>query len=310
MSETTTTTTALITPPSPTTRDSARRLLAGRGLPFIDRIFKWLLFAALAVAVVTLAVLLVYVTVKGWPRLDSKLWQNMPSIRHPELAGAQSAITGTLWVIAFTALVSLPTGILAAVYLEEYASPNSRFARLVEVNIQNLAAVPSIVYGILGLAVFVRAMALGQSVISAALTLALLILPIIIIATREALRAVPRSIRDGSLALGATEWQTTWHQTLPAAVPGIATGVILALSRAIGEAAPLLMIGAVAFITFNPSGLLSGFTTLPIQIFNWTKEPREEYQILASATIVLMLVLLLLMNFVAIWIRNRTQRKG
>lgn len=285
--------------------------LSGHGLPFIDRIFKWLLFAALAVGVVTLAVLLVYVTAKGWPRLDSKLWQNMPSIRHPELAGAQSAITGTLWVITFTGLVALPIGILAAIYLEEYSSPTSRFARLVEINIQNLAAVPSIVYGILGLAVFVRALSLGQSVISAALTLALLILPVIIIATREALRAVPRSIRDGSLALGATEWQTTWHQTLPAAVPGIATGVILALSRAIGEAAPLLMIGAVGFITFNPTGLLSGFTTLPIQVFNWTKEPREEYQILASATIVLMLALLLAMNFIAIWIRNRTsQRKG
>ncbi|MFM8895117.1 MAG: PstA family ABC transporter permease, partial [Actinomycetales bacterium] len=157
--------------------------------------------------------------------------------------------------------------------------------------------------------VFARALALGQSVITAAATLALLVLPIIIIATREALRAVPRSIRDGSLALGATPWQTAYRQTLPAALPGIATGTILALSRAIGEAAPLLMIGAVAFITFNPDGVLSGFTTLPIQIFNWTKDPREEFQILAAATIVLLLLMLLAMNAVAIWIRNRTQRR-
>lgn len=283
--------------------------LAGSGLPLRDRVFRWLLFAALAVGILTLVVLLAYVTIKGWPRLDSRLWQNMPSVRRPENSGAQSAITGTLWVIAFTALFALPTGILAALYLEEFAHPDSRFQRLVEVNIQNLAAVPSIVYGILGLAVFARAMALGQSVITAALTLALLVLPIIIIATREALRAVPRNIRDGSLALGATEWQTAYRQTLPAATPGIATGVILALSRAIGEAAPLLLLGAVTFITFNPTGPLSGYTTLPIQIYNWTKDSREEFQVLAAATIVLLLVILLVMNFVAIWIRNKTQKR-
>ena len=231
------------------------------------------------------------------------------SIRRPERAGAQSAITGTLWVIAFTALFALPTGILAALHLEEFAKPNSRFQRLVEVNIQNLAAVPSIVYGILGLAFFARALALGQSDITASLTLSLLILPIVIISTREALRAVPRNIRDGSLALGATEWQTAYRQTLPAAIPGIATGIILALSRAIGEAAPLLLLGAVTFITFNPTGPLSGYTTLPIQIFNWTKDSREEFQVLASATIVLLLVLLLAMNFAAILIRNRTQKR-
>ena len=283
--------------------------LAGSGQPLKDRAFRWMLFAALTVGVVTLAVLIAYVTIKGWPRLNSTLWTNMPSIRRPERAGAQSAITGTLWVISFTAIFALPTGILAALYLEEFARPNSRFQRLVEINIQNLAAVPSIVYGILGLAVFARALALGQSVITAALTLSLLILPIIIISTREALRAVPRNIRDGSLALGATEWQTASRQTLPAAIPGIATGVILSLSRAVGEAAPLLLLGAVTFITFNPTGPLSGYTTLPIQLFNWTKDSREEFQILASATIVLLLVLLLVMNFVAIWIRNRTQKR-
>lgn len=274
-----------------------------------DRLFPWLLFLTLAVGILALATLLTYVIAKGWPRLNLELITNMPSIRNPQQAGAQSAITGTLWVIAFTALLALPIGVLAAVYLEEFARPEHRVARFIEINIQNLAAVPSIVYGILGLAVFARALALGQSVITAAATLALLVLPIIIIATREALRAVPRSIRDGSLALGATPWQTAYRQTLPAALPGIATGTILALSRAIGEAAPLLMIGAVAFITFNPDGMLSGFTTLPIQIFNWTKDPREEFQILAAATIVLLLLMLLAMNAVAIWIRNRTQRR-
>ena len=283
--------------------------LAGSGLPLRDRVFRWLLFAALAVGILTLVVLLAYVTIKGWPRLDSRLWQNMPSVRRPENSGAQSAITGTLWVIAFTALFALPTGILAALYLEEFAHPDSRFQRLVEVNIQNLAAVPSIVYGILGLAVFARAMALGQSVITAALTLALLVLPIIIIATREALRAVPRNIRDGSLALGATEWQTAYRQTLPAATPGIATGVILALSRAIGEAAPLLLLGGLVFLRFDPNGLLSGYTTLPIQIFNWSSRPQAGFHNLASAASIVLLALLLAMNSLAIYIRNHFQQR-
>ena len=283
--------------------------LAGKGTPLRDRIFMWLPFLSLAIGVFTLAVLLTYVTIKGWPRLDIRLFTNMPSVRDPENAGAQSAITGSIWVISFTALVALPTGVMAALYLEEFARPNSRSQRFIEVNIQNLAAVPSIVYGILGLAVFARALALGQSVITAALTLALLVLPVIIISTREALRAVPRNIRDGSLALGATEWQTAYRQTLPAAIPGIATGTILALSRAIGEAAPLLLLGAVSFITFNPDGVLSDYTTLPIQIFNWTKDSREEFQVLAAATIVVLLLILLAMNFVAIWIRNKTQKR-
>lgn len=283
--------------------------LTDEGQPLRDRIFRWLLFISLAVGVITLAVLIVYVTAKGWPKLSLNLFTNMPSLRNPSESGVQSAITGTLWVISFTALIALPVGIMAALYLEEFAKPDSRFQRLVEVNIQNLAAVPSIVYGILGLAVFARALALGQSVITASLTLALLVLPVIIISTREALRAIPQNIRDGSLALGATQWQTAYRQTLPAAIPGIATGVILALSRAIGEAAPLLLLGAVSFITFNPNGLLSGYTTLPIQIYNWTKDSRDEFQILAAATIVLLLVLLLALNFTAIWIRNRTQRR-
>lgn len=283
--------------------------LRGHGQPVIDRTFRWILFFCLFIGVAFLAVLLAYVTIKGWPRLDSRLWTNMPTIRRPEQAGAESAITGTIWVIGFTALFALPIGFMSAVYLEEYAKPTSRFARFVEINIQNLAAVPSIVYGILGLAIFARALALGQTVITAGLTLALLVLPVVIVSTREALRAVPQNIRHGSLALGATLWQTTWRQTMPAAVPGMATGTILALSRAIGEAAPLLLLGAVTFISFNPTGPFSAYTTLPIQIYNWTKESREEFQVLAAATIVLLLVILLAMNAVAILIRNRTQKR-
>ena len=283
--------------------------LHGSGARPLDRGFRWILLLCLAIGIIFLGVLLTYVTVKGWPRLDLRLLTNMPSIRRPEQAGAESAIFGTLWVVGFTALFSLPVGILSAVYLEEYAKPTSRFARFVEVNIQNLAAVPSIVYGILGLAIFARALALGQSVITAGLTLALLVLPVVIVSSREALRAVPQNIRHGSLALGATQWQTTWRQTIPAAIPGIATGTILALSRAIGEAAPLLLLGAVTFISFNPTGPLSAYTTLPIQIYNWTKEPREEFQVLAAATIVLLLVLLLAMNAVAILLRNKTQKR-
>lgn len=274
-----------------------------------DQAFQWALLLALGIGVITLATLLCTVVVAGWPRLNLGLIAHMPSIRFPERAGAQSAITGTLWVIGGTALFALPTGILAALYLEEFARPTGRFQRLVDVSIQNLAAVPSIVYGILGLAVFVRALALGQSIAAAALTLALLVLPIIIITTREALRAVPRGIREGSLALGATEWQTAYRQTLPAALPGIATGVILAMSRAAGEAAPLLLIGAVGFIAFNPDGLLSGYTTLPIQVYDWTKDSRSEFQSLAAAAIVLLLVLLLALNVTASWIRSRARRR-
>jgi phosphate transport system permease protein len=283
--------------------------LQGKGQPLADRSFQWILFISLFIGVIFLAVLIVYVVIEGWPRLTPQLWENMPSIRDPDTAGAQSAITGTLWVMAFTALSALPIGILSAVYLEEFSKPNSRFQRFVDVNIQNLAAVPSVVFGILGLAILARAFQLGQTVITAGLTLGLLVLPVVIISTRESLRAVPQNIRHGSLALGATPWQTAWRQTMPAAIPGMATGTILALSRAIGEAAPLLLLGAVSFISFNPTGPFSAYTTMPIQIFNWTKDARDEFKVLAAALIVLLLVLLLAMNAVAILIRNRTQRR-
>jgi phosphate transport system permease protein len=271
--------------------------------------FQWLLWSALAVALLSLAVLLLFITVEGWPRFNLQLFTNMPSISSPELAGAQSAITGSIWVVTTTAVIALPIGILAAIYLEEYGNPTSRFYRLIEINIQNLAAVPSIVYGILGLGIIARALGLGQSVLTAALTLALLILPVIIISAREAIRSVPQSIRFGSMALGATKWQTIWKQVLPAATPGTATGAILALSRAIGEAAPLLLLGAVTFITFNPDGLMSKYTVMPIQIYNWVSQSREEFQVLAAALCIVLLILLLCMNGVAIWLRNKYQKK-
>ncbi|HVF14761.1 MAG TPA: phosphate ABC transporter permease PstA [Acidimicrobiales bacterium] len=274
-----------------------------------DRAFRALMLAALALAVVTLVTLIVQVVVKGWPRLNGDLLSRFPSGR-PALAGAQSAIFGTIWVMGVVAATCVPIGLGAAIYLEEYADETRWFNRLIEINIQNLAAVPSVVYGILGLAFLVRGPAsLGQTVLAGGLTLSLLVLPVVIIASREALRSVPKAIREGSLALGATQWQTTSRQVLPAAIPGIATGTILALSRAIGEAAPLLLLGALTFITFNPDGLDSAFTVLPIQIFNWISRPQEEFRVVAAAAIVVLLVILLAMNSLAIWLRNRYRRR-
>jgi phosphate transport system permease protein len=274
-----------------------------------NRLFQVLLLACLVVAIIFLAVLLVYLIAEGLPRLDSRLWTNQISLRRPEAAGAQAAIVGTLWLMFFTALFCLPTGIMAAIYLEEYANKARWFNRFIELNVQNLAAVPSVVFGILGLGILARQLGFGPSLLTGALTLSLLVLPVVIVASREAIRSVPDSIRQGSLALGATQWQTIWRQVLPAAVPGIATGSILALSRAIGEAAPLVIIGIPAFIAFNPAGLGDRFTALPIAIFNYARQPREEYIQLASAISVSLLVLLLAMNSLAILIRNRYQRR-
>ncbi|MFI1466322.1 phosphate ABC transporter permease PstA [Streptomyces wuyuanensis] len=283
--------------------------LRRRGTPLREQFFRLSLWASLAIGVVFLAGLLTYVVVEGWPRLNPTLWTNFPDIIDPSNAGAQSAITGTIWVISFTALYCLPTGVLTAIYLEEYADRDRWWNRAVEINIQNLAAVPSIVYGILGLGVISRGLGFGQTVLTAALTLSLLVLPIVIISSREAIRAVPQSIRQASLSLGATQWQTIWRQVLPAAVPGMATGSILALSRAIGEAAPLLLLGGLTFITFNPTGVHSQFTVLPIQIFNWISQSRAEFTALASAAIVVLLVILLIMNSLAIWLRNHFTRR-
>ncbi|GAA0920448.1 phosphate ABC transporter permease PstA [Nonomuraea longicatena] len=285
--------------------------LAGRGRPLKEHLFRIALLSSLAIAMVFLGVLLVYVVTQGWPRLDLNLLQNFPSLRtvNAATAGVLSGIMGTIWVVALTALMALPTGILAAVYLEEYADNTKWYNRLLELNIANLAAVPSIVYGILGLGVISRGFGLGPSVITGAITLSLLVLPIVIISSREAIKAVPPSIREGSLALGATQWQTIWRQVLPASVPGIATGSILALSRAIGEAAPFLLLGAATLVRFNPDGLSSSFSVLPVQIYNLITNSRPEVQVVGAAAIVILLVILLLMNSVAIWLRNRYQKR-
>ncbi len=272
--------------------------------------FRWILLACLAVGVIFLVVLLAYVLIEGWPRLDADLFRNQASQLRPATAGAQAAILGTLWLMAGTALIALPIGVLAAVYLEEYANRERWYNRLIELNIQNLAAVPSVVYGILGLGLIVRGpLSLGPVVIAGAIILALLILPVIIISSREAIRAVPDSLRDGSLALGATRWQTVWRTILPNSIPGIATGSILALSRAIGEAAPLIIIGVAGFLTFNPASVFDRFTALPIQIYSYASRPQEEFIVLSSALIVVLLVILLVMNSVAILIRNKYQRR-
>jgi phosphate transport system permease protein len=294
-----------VAPPCP----APGRRLAGPRFRLGESAFRWLLFCCLAAGIVFLAVLMIYILAEAWPRLDSRLWNNFPSIRRPGNAGAQSAIFGTIWVIAFTALFCLPTGIMAAIYLEEYADPNRWYNRLIELNIQNLAAVPSIIYGILGLGLLARQLALGTTVLTASLTLSLLVLPVVIISAREAIRAVPQSIRQASLALGATRWQTVRRQVLPAAVPGIATGSILALSRAIGEAAPVIMLGAVTYVAFNPEGLQSAYTVLPVQIYGWISQSREEFHHLAAAAIVILLGLLLAMNATAIWLRNHYSKR-
>ena len=257
--------------------------------------------------VLLLAVLLYQVSIEGFHWLDWQFVDSFPS-RFPERAGVKSALVGTLWLIILVAMISIPVGVSPALYLEEFAG-KGRIAKIIEVNIANLAGVPSIVYGILGLAVFVRYMLLERSLISGALTMSLLILPVIIIASREAIKTVPQSIRYAAYSLGATKWQTTWAHVLPASFPGIMTGVILALSRAIGETAPLIMIGANTFVAFLPEGPMDAFTALPIQIYNWVSRPQEEFHELAAAGIIILLAVLLIMNATAIYIRNKTERR-
>ena len=283
---------------------------AAGGERFTGRVFEATLLACLGVGILVLVVLLYDTITTGLPRFNLDLVTNMPSGRAAR-AGIQSAMMGTIWVIVTVAIITLPLGVATAVYLEEYADKRRWWNRAIELNIQNLAAVPSVVYGILGLAFFARGpLNLGGSVLTIALTLSLLVLPIVIISCREAIRAIPSSIRDGALALGATRWQTVWRQTLPNAIPGTATGSILALSRAIGEAAPVLLVaGGLVFITFNPTGLMSQATVLPIQIFNYVSRPQEEFRVVAAAAIMVLLIILLLLNSAAILIRNRFQRK-
>jgi phosphate transport system permease protein len=275
-----------------------------------SRFFRALMFGAIGVSMLALVTLLYDVARDGIPKLSWDFLTSFPSRIIPSNSGIESAIYGTLWLMVVCAVIVVPLGIATAVYLEEYADRTKWWNRMVEVNIQNLAAVPSVVYGILGLAFIVRGpLSLGRTVLAGGITLALLVLPVVIIVAREAIRAVPPSIREGSLALGATQWQTIWKQVLPGSIAGIATGVILALSRAIGETAPLLVIGAAVNPRFNPDGLGSAFTALPIQIFAWTQDPNREFVDLAAAAILVMMLALLLMNSVAIFLRNRYEQK-
>jgi phosphate transport system permease protein len=292
-------------------RGVTRQMLSDqpRGDVIRNAVFASVLFLAVAIALVGLGLLIADNLIDGWSRLTPELLTQGPS-SVPANAGLRSALIGTIWIIAFVILFIVPIGIGSAVFLEEYASRESRLARAVELNVQNLAAVPSIIYGLLGLAFVARApLNLGFVVLTASITLSLLVLPIVILVAREALRAVPPSIREGSLALGATQWQTIRRQVLPAAIPGIATGVILALSRAIGETAPLIVLGASTFITFDPNGPLSGYTALPLQIFDWAKQPSDEFRVLAAAGIIVMLAVLIAMNAFAIWLRNRYEQR-
>jgi len=278
-----------------------------RGARVRGRLFHAAIFASTTIGLVVLAVLLIDVIRKGLPYLDGILLTDPPSTV-PERAGAGPAIRGTIYLMGLLLLMAVPIGVGTAIYLEEYADRNRWYNRLLEINIQNLAAVPSIVYGILGLAFLVRGIGLGRVLLAGAMILTLLVLPILIVASREAIRAVPDSIRQGAYALGATEWQVVSRQVLPAAIPGIATGSILALSRAIGETAPLLLVGALQYVAFNPT-LLGDFTALPIQIFQWIARPQDEFHDLAAAGIVVLLIILLTMNALAIWLRNRYSKK-
>lgn len=280
---------------------------------WLSRIFVGVVFVATMIGLVVLAVLLVDVFITGWSGLSWSFITNFPSFVTPEVAGILPGLIGSLWLIVLTALVSVPLGVGAAIYLEEYAE-DTWMNRLVEVNIANLAGVPSIIYGLLGLAIFVTYLGPltgGKSIISGALTLSLLILPVIIIASREAIRTVPDTVREGAFALGATRWQAIRDHVLPMSLPGALTGTILALSRALGETAPLIVVGAAVYITFNPSGPRDEFTALPMLIYSYVTQPNEEFQkTITAAGIIILMVLLLSMNSVAIILRNRWQKRS
>ncbi len=270
--------------------------------------FTVLCLAAMAIPLGLLVLLFGQVLFDSLPRLSWDFLTSYPS-RRAENAGVLPGLVGSALLCLGTAAIALPVGVGAAIFLEEYGG-NRRLARVIELNVANLAGVPSILYGILGLAVFVRALELGRSVISGAATLALLVLPIVIVSSREALRAVPHGLREASLALGATQWQTIRRVVLPSAAPGIFTGAILAVSRALGETAPLVVIGAVAYVTYLPDSPRAAFTALPIQIFNWISRPQASFAHNAAAGIVVLLVLLLLLNSAVIILRDRAQRRA
>ena len=277
-----------------------------RGL-WTGRIFLGFLLLSLVVGFATLAALLLQVFLEGYKWVDAVLFFEPPSA-DPLIAGARPAILATIYLGILLLLFSVPLGVGTAIYLEEYANRDRWYNRLLEVNIQNLAAVPSIVYGILGLAFLVRGLGLGRVLLAGAMILTLLVLPTVIIAAREAIRAVPDSIRQGAYALGATKWQVVWRQVLPASIPGIATGSILALSRGLGETAPLLLVGALTYVSFNPT-LLGDFTALPVQIYQWIARPQDEFRTLAASGIIVLLAILLTLNAFAIWLLNKYERR-
>lgn len=274
---------------------------------FRNQICKYLFITGTLISLVFLTVLFMRIFLQGFPYLDWHFLNSLPS-RKPEDAGIYTAMNGTLWLIAIVAPVSMILGVGTALYLEEYAKKN-KFTTFIQVNIANLAGVPSVVYGLLGLTIFVRALHLGTSVLAAGLTMSLLILPVVIVAAQEAIRSIPNSLREASYAMGATKWQTILRVVLPAAIPGILTGTILALSRAIGETAPLVVLGVPLFLAFLPTSIFDDFTALPMQIYNWTSRPQHEFHSLAAADILVLLGLLLLMNSVAILLRNKFQKR-
>ena len=272
-----------------------------------DRFFFLLFFASVAIGILGLAALVIDVLTDGLGALDFSFINSYPS-RHAGESGIRAALFGTIWITLGTAAFAIPIGVGTAIYLEEFA-PDNRLTRLVQLNIANLAGVPSIIYGILGLALFVQAFALNRSILAGSLTMTLLVLPIVIIVSQEAIKAVPGEFRDAAFALGANRWQVVKTVVLPLAIPGIMSGIILALSRAIGEAAPMLMISSLVFLTFIPTSPGDRFTVLPVQIFNWVSLPQPGFQAVASAGIIVLLAVLLSMNSIAIWIRNRYQKR-
>ena len=276
----------------------------------LGNVFFAVLLLAVTIALIGLGALVVQAFIEGGPRFNIGLFTNPPSSLNVEDAGFRPALMGTLYLILGVIVLIVPLGVGSAIYLEEYADGNRWWNKMIELNIQNLAGVPSIIYGILGLAFIVRGpLDLGFILAAGSLTLALLVLPVVILAAREALRAVPPSVREGSLALGATQWQTIRKQVLPAAIPGVATGVILAISRAIGETAPLLLVGATTFVTFNPTFFGENFSALPVLIFQYASRPQEEFKVLAAAGVIVMLIVLLAMNSFAVWLRNRYEQQ-
>lgn len=272
-----------------------------------DKLFRIFAMGCTGFALLTLAVLLIDISIKGASRLNWSFFTNLPS-RFPEESGIYTALAGMVSLLIFTLIVALPIGIMAGIYLQEYGKKN-RLAKFVEINISNLAGVPSVIYGILGLQVFVRMMGLGNSILAGSLTLALLIMPIIIVSTREAIKAVPDSLRQAAYGLGATKWQTIRRVVLPSSFGGIMTGIILSTSRAIGETAPLIVVGALAYVPFIPEGPLDQYTSLPIQIFNWTSRPQQGFVMNAAAGIIVLLLFTFILNGIAIYLRNKWYKK-